>query len=153
MPTGTKSAFVVGQLGVHERVDRVPDRHHEESAAVGWRLGRHVGADHAAGAGPVVDHDGLAVAGGRGQLLADQARVHVRRAPRWEGHHDLDGAVRPGTFGGMHFGQGRQGGDGEEGAHQKAAGGRCGPEEGGTVHGGLQQSESTGGACTPFSNR
>ena len=49
------------------------DRHHQQRVAVGRGLGRHVGADAAAGARPVLDNDLLA------QRLAELLGGHARQ--------------------------------------------------------------------------
>ena len=58
------------------RIHRVAaDAGEEERVAVGRRLGGELGADRAAGAGPIVDDDRLAEIGP--ELLRDRARHRV----------------------------------------------------------------------------
>ncbi len=58
-------------------------------AAIGRALGHHIAAQHAAGAGAVVDDHRRA--GAFGQLLADEPREVVGRAARRERDDDLQG--------------------------------------------------------------
>ena len=92
----------------------------EQSVAVGRGGGDGAGADGAARAGAVVDHDGLADL--RGHLLEHDARDDVDRAACGERHDDADRPGRPLLRGG---GPDRQQGDGSEAAaaqNGKAAG-------------------------------
>jgi len=56
----------------------IADQH---GVAVGRRVGDGVGADHACGAGTVLDHDRRGVAG-LGKLLLEQSRPVCRNAGR-----------------------------------------------------------------------
>ena len=51
---------VVGQLRVQERIGRMAAGDHQQGVAVRWRNRQRLRGDHAAGAGPVFDHDRLA---------------------------------------------------------------------------------------------
>ena len=66
--------WIVGQL-VEPGVDRIGQRNDEDGVAVGCRVGRQLGADHAAGAGAVVDDHLLAEL--LAKLVADHAADHV----------------------------------------------------------------------------
>ena len=59
---------------------------------IGLRASRSGGADVAAGAGLVVDDDGLIPA--FAQLLTDDARQHIRPAARGEGDNDENVPIR-----------------------------------------------------------
>ena len=73
----------------HQRfIGRLGVRHHQQRVAVGRRLRGLDGADHAAGAGAVLDHEGLAEV--LLQDAADLARRDVGRAAGAERHDDLD---------------------------------------------------------------
>ena len=69
------------KLRIEARVDRLRARiGHEQRVAVGRGLRDRVGADDAARAGAILDHDGLAPL--LAQQLPDLAREHVGRAAR-----------------------------------------------------------------------
>ncbi len=65
---------IVGQF-VEPRVDRMRQRNDQDGVAIGCRMGRKLGADHAAGAGAVVDDHLLAEL--LAELGADHAPDHV----------------------------------------------------------------------------
>jgi hypothetical protein len=69
----------IGGLGV---------RHHQQRVAVGRRSGDLLRADHSAGAGPVLDHEGLLEILLHG--IAEYAGRHVRRTPGPERNDDPD---------------------------------------------------------------
>ena len=70
---------VVRHLRIERRVDRLrADRSHQQRVAVGRRLGDEVGAEVAAGAGLVLDDEGLAE--GLAELGRERARQDVGRA-------------------------------------------------------------------------
>ncbi len=84
---------IVGQVPVDRRIHRErAEVSHHEGVAVGRRARRGFGADRAAGAGPVVDHDRLGEA--FGELLPEGAREEVGRAARWKRHDQADRARR-----------------------------------------------------------
>ena len=89
---------VVRQLFVEADIDRKcaggADR---EDVAVGRRLGDRIEPDRTAGAGPVLDHDGLAEA--RLQLRLEGARHDLGGAARREGDDQPDRARRIGLRG------------------------------------------------------
>ena len=73
----------------HQRfIRRLGVRHHQERVAVGRRFDDFLRADHAAGAGAVLDHDRLAEL--LLQHVADQARRHVGGPSGAEGNDDPD---------------------------------------------------------------
>ena len=81
---------IVDQLGVDDGVGDVRGgRRHAERVAVGRGLGDRIGADGAAGAGAVLDHDGLPEP--FAELGGDQPSDHVDRRPRRQrdNHADL----------------------------------------------------------------
>ena len=81
--------FVFALRRRHQRfVRRLRVRHHQERVAVGRRFDDLLRADHAAGAGAVLDHDRLAEL--LLQHVADQARRHVGRSSGAEGNDDPD---------------------------------------------------------------
>ena len=88
---------VVGELGIDDGVGDVRGRgRHAERVAVGRGLGDRIGADGAAGAGAVLDHDGLPEP--LAELGRDQPPDHVHRRARRQrdNHADCDGwAMRP----------------------------------------------------------
>ena len=65
----------VERLLVEPRIDRMRDRDDEERVAVGRGLGGEIGADHAAGAGAIVDEDLLAEV--LAELVGDDAADDV----------------------------------------------------------------------------
>ena len=65
-------------------VGRVRVRHHQQRVAVGRRLRDRIGADDRAGAGPVLDDEGLLEL--FGEMLRDDARVDVGRTAGAERH-------------------------------------------------------------------
>ena len=67
-------------------------RHHQQRITVRRRFGGLQRADHAAGAGPVFDHEGLPET--LLQDVADQPGRHIRRAAGAEGNDDLDRTCR-----------------------------------------------------------
>ena len=80
---------IEGHFGEEARVDRErPRRTHQDRVAVGRGLGDEVGADVAARARPVVDHDLLREA--LGELLRDDASDDVGAAARREGDDEAD---------------------------------------------------------------
>jgi len=84
----------------------VPSARNEQRVAVGGRFCHELGADHAAGAAAVVDHDLLAEA--VAELDGDQAPDHVVAAARRERND------HPHRTGGIILGRGEAGG----GEHQ-----------------------------------
>ena len=68
---------VVAEVRIEHDIDRhragIAEHQH---MAVGRRRRHHLGGDHAAGAGNVLDHEGLAERGG--ELLREQPREHIR---------------------------------------------------------------------------
>ena len=79
---------IVGKLLDDRRIHRERRRCHEHRVAVGVRARDGLGADHAFGAGPVVDHDLLAQA--LGKLAADIARHDVVAAAGRLRHDDAN---------------------------------------------------------------
>jgi hypothetical protein len=61
---------------------------HRQCIAVGIRLGAHLGAEHGASTGPVVDDDLLAPV--LAHFLRDDAREYVGRCAGCELHDDVD---------------------------------------------------------------
>ncbi|CPP17394.1 Uncharacterised protein [Bordetella pertussis] len=92
---------VVARVLVQARIDGVRvDRAHVERVAVGRRVGARLGADIAAGAGPVLDHHGLAPH--LAEIVGNQAREEIRAAARRERHdhrHGLGGIRGPARHG------------------------------------------------------
>src|SRR5258707_14260885 len=72
--------------------DEAPRSDRKQRVAVGHRLGDEVGADVAARAGTVLDHDRLPP--GLGKLLGDQAHDDIVRPARSERHDDAHGPGR-----------------------------------------------------------
>ena len=68
------------------------DGNHQERIAVGGGLGREIGAEHAAGTGPVVDEDLLAEF--LAELIGDDAADHVVAAAGRERNDQPDRPVR-----------------------------------------------------------
>ena len=92
------------QLLVEARIDHERARRDQQRVAVGRRFRDGLGADDAVGARPILHHEGLPGLGG--ELLADDASDHVRRAAGGERHdhahrlarirlRDRAGAQRP----------------------------------------------------------
>ena len=85
---------VVRHLRIERRIDRLrADRSHQQRVAVGRRLGDEVGAEVAAGAGLVLDDEGLAER--LAELRREGAREDVGRPAGRERHDDADRLVRP----------------------------------------------------------
>ena len=102
----------LGETGRHDGVDRGID---QERVAVRIGLGGLRHAERAAGAGPVLEHEGLA------ELLADlveyRAADGVERTARRKRDHQLDGLARRPGLRQRALGQGgKQNGEGEEDA-------------------------------------
>ena len=111
---------VVGQLRVQRLVDAVrADRAHQQGVAVRCRLGHFGGAEVAAGAGLVVDDEGLAE--GALQLRRQRAGQQVGGAAGRERHDDAHRLARPGGLRPRRSGQ-RQSGD-KQGAAANGHGG------------------------------
>ena len=90
---------IVVELGLHERVDgERAVRAGEQRVAVGRRARRHLGAEAAARAGAVLDHEGLAER--LAHALAAQPRDEVRIAAGRERHDHAHRLVRIGGVGG-----------------------------------------------------
>ena len=83
---------VVGQFGIERRIGGVARKHHQQRVAVGFGLRDRAGSDGAAGAGAVVDDDGLTEL--LADVLADQPRQNVGDASGAGRHDHLDGARR-----------------------------------------------------------
>jgi hypothetical protein len=84
---------VVAELRIERRVDRHrAGVGHPQRIAVGRRLGDELGADRAAGAGLVVDHDGLPERAL--QLVDEQSCVRIERATGREADDDLHRPLR-----------------------------------------------------------
>ncbi len=90
---------VVLERLVQPGADDMRGRREKPGIAVGLRLGDVIGADGAAGAGPVL-HEGRA-AELRAQLRREDARRHVGETAGAERYHDADGLRRPGLRGGL----------------------------------------------------
>ena len=101
---------VVGDLGEQRRVLDVGGDGHEQRLAVGRGAGDLLAADHAAGAGAVLDNDGLAPE--LGELAGEQPAGEVGGAARGKGHDHPDGLC------------GKRAGLGERGWRNGSAGGR-----------------------------
>ena len=97
---------IVRQVSAQTHRHRVRARGGDaDRVAVGRRLGDRVGADIAAGADPVVDHDLLAQPGP--QPLRQDARDDVGAAAGRERHDQPDRPVRPGSVAGLRGGGAR----------------------------------------------
>ena len=84
---------VVRQAGKETDVHRVrPERAHHQRIAIGRRLGHHVRADVAAGAGAILDQHRLAPV--LTHPRADQASVEIGNASGGERYDDPDGLRR-----------------------------------------------------------
>ena len=79
---------VVRQLLADRRIDQKRIRGDQIGVAVLRRVRDRGGGEDGAGAGPVLDHDGLAAPACR-QHLGEDARDHVGRATGRERHHEL----------------------------------------------------------------
>jgi hypothetical protein len=99
----------------HQRLVRgLGIRHHQQCIAVGRRFGGLDRADHAAGAGPVLDHEGLAET--VLQDVADQAGRDIGRATGAKGNNDPD---RPGRIILREASGGEKGGSRQNGCRQR----------------------------------
>ena len=86
---------VVSDRAEEMRIDRErPGIAHQQRVAIGRRLGHEGRADTAAGAGLVLDDEGLPERGA--QPLGDRARIEVGAAAGRERHHDGDRSRRIG---------------------------------------------------------
>ena len=110
---------VVGQLGHQAGQDGQRIGHQRERMAVGLRLEHGFQADHAAGAGAVLHHAGLAH--GLGELLAQVARHEVRGTAGGERRDDAHRLARVGLR------TGRRGGDAQCRRGQAPGDGGCDP--------------------------
>ena len=85
---------IVRHVGIDARIDRVrADRASQDRVAIGLRLGDEIGADVAACAGLVLDHDGLPER--CRELLAEQARERIGVAADGERNDVHDRLGRP----------------------------------------------------------
>jgi len=89
--------YVVGQLRIEERRDRVAARDHDQRVAVGRSLRRGILRNRPAGAGPVLDDDRRA-APALGELVAKRARHDVDGPARRERHQEMHGTRRVGVL-------------------------------------------------------
>ena len=77
---------VVRQFLLQQRIERVPDRHHQQGMPIGIGLCRELRRDHAIGTAAVI-HDGL-LPPRVGEMFADHARQYVGAAAGGERHDD-----------------------------------------------------------------
>ncbi len=82
---------LIGLVGDQGLVDGLGGRHHDQGVAVGRRLRAFGGADHRAGARPVLHHEALLER--LPQLLREHARENVGRAAGAERHDHPDHMV------------------------------------------------------------
>ena len=99
---------VVAQPRVHAHRNRVVHRAHQQRVAVGRRLGRHLGAQRAASASPVVDDERLTHA--RRQHLGEWPCERIGSAAGWERYD------QPYRFGGIALRLDRKGCNKRDGA-------------------------------------
>ena len=83
---------IVGRLAQASAAPKRRVGREQERVAVGRRLGRRLGADHAAGAAAVLDHELLAE--GLGELVGPGTADRVRGAARRIGQDELDRCAR-----------------------------------------------------------
>jgi hypothetical protein len=109
---------VVAELRLHERIDgERAVRAGEQRIAVRGGARRHLGAETAARAGAVLDHEGLAER--LAHAFAAQSRDEVRIAASRERHDHAHRPVRIGGVSGARKGRGER--RGRDGAKQRAA--------------------------------
>jgi hypothetical protein len=83
---------VVGWFGIQAGIDRDRGTRHHQRMAVRFGLDRAVNGQIAAGAGDVLDHDGLAP--GFGKPVGEITRREVGRAPRRKADQNAHRAIR-----------------------------------------------------------